>query len=105
MATRSSTLVWLIGHPEENLPCNSLPRGVDLLRTFYHYELLNNSVLESRNITIEKLLQIWEKAHIPCAEKRSIVVKFNSLLEQYKLLKKSKGRATDTQKGMRCNIR
>ena len=67
-------------------------------RRKFTVQLSSKSVAESRTIAIEKLMQIWEQVHIPCAEKRSVVVKFNSLLEQYKLLKKSKGRTTDAQK-------
>ena len=93
--TRSQTLTWLIGQPEEHFASNVLPTGVDMMKTFhYNREILKKSVTDSRNDMITNLLIVWESAGIPTAEKRNVVTKFDVLLNKYNLVKKREIKTT-----------
>ena len=99
MTTRQKTCLWLIGQPEEKLPELVLPTKGDVLKTFYHYHNdLKMTVPRSLKATTDEVIGIWNKARISTAFEPNIVSKMKSLFEEYKLLKKNKGRSSKNQK-------
>lgn len=97
--TRSRTAVWLIGQPEKDLPYSVLPTMGDVLRTFFHYhKSLKQTVPASANSTSGDLAHIWSKARIPMTYQPHIVSKLKAYVDEYNLIKKNKGRASDSQR-------
>jgi hypothetical protein len=98
-ATRSTTDFWLIGQTQSELPKNVLPTTGDILRTFFHHHrICKKTIPESSKHTAESLTEIWNRARIPTTYETHIVAKIKGLVESYSLVKKNKGRDSESQK-------
>ncbi|XP_047123055.1 uncharacterized protein LOC124806322 [Hydra vulgaris] len=96
--TRTRTAVWLIGQPEKDLPSNVLPTTGDVLRTFFHYhKTIKQTVSASAKSTSSDLVKIWSKARIPMTYQPHIVSKVKVCFDEYSLIKKNKGRESESQ--------
>ena len=67
--------MWLIGAPDSNLnQTNKLPLLQETLSVFfYHNKELNIVLKESAEVTVQQVLDIWEKVGIPTAHWYDIV--------------------------------
>jgi hypothetical protein len=96
--TRNRTVIWLIGQPEKNLPNTVLPTMGDIMRTFFYYHrILKQTIPESAKSTSADLVQIWDKARVPSTYQPHIVSKLKTCVDEYNLIKKNKGRTSDSQ--------
>jgi len=97
-ATRSQTAIWLVGHPQPNLPENSLPTTGEVLQTFmHHHVVLLKTVPESLKSTTIELVGNWNRARIPVAFQPNIISKMKGLVDEYNLIKKNKSRRSEAQ--------
>ncbi|KAK0064327.1 hypothetical protein Bpfe_005986 [Biomphalaria pfeifferi] len=97
--TRSKTAVWLIGQLQDVLPANVLPKTSDVLKVFcYHHHTEKTTVSESAKLTSYQILELWDKARIPTTYDTHVIEKLKSVFEEYQLIKKNKGRASDAQR-------
>lgn len=96
--TRSSTMVWLIGHPNPILDkehFNQLPTVRQVLcRLFYDLKTNKQSLSISSSITIDELYQLWQMANIPTTQKPNAVAKLKKVYEKYVSICKNKNRQT-----------
>ncbi|KAK0054713.1 prostaglandin-E(2) 9-reductase [Biomphalaria pfeifferi] len=97
--TRIKTEVWLIGQLQDVLPANVLPTTSDVLKVFcYHHHTEKKTVSESAKLTSYQILELWDKARIPTTYDTHVIEKLKSVFEEYQLIKKNKGRASDAQR-------
>lgn len=66
VATRSSTEVWLVGHPIDRIDeQNQLPTSGMALRRIYHEMKVNKATLPiACGAVADEILSFWEKANI-----------------------------------------
>ena len=96
--TRKRTVFWLIGQPEKNLPNTVLPTMGDIMRTyFYYHRILKQTIPESAKSTLADLVQIWDEARVPSTYQPHIVSKLKTCVDECNLIKKNKGRTSDSQ--------
>lgn len=96
-ATRASTDIFMIGQCIETLSERHLPTILEVLQFFFNYTG-NKKEAEAKKEVVRQVLQVWARARIPTKEERSINEMFNKILENYKKIKKNKGRNCDSQK-------
>ncbi|KAK0044667.1 hypothetical protein Bpfe_025955 [Biomphalaria pfeifferi] len=97
--TRSKTEVWLIGQLQDVLPANVLLTTSDVLKVFcYHHHTEKKTVSESAKLTSYQILELWDKARIPTTYDTHVIEKLKSVFEEYQLIKKNKGRASDAHR-------
>lgn len=98
MATRNSTQLYLIGDPINVIPTTKLPSiGQALQRFFYIHLQEKKSIKESANITINEILEIWGKAHIPTTQSYNAIAKLKSVHKKWSNLKKRINQRTPAQ--------
>ena len=74
--TRKSTTHWLIGTEDDKILGGKLPRTRQVLRFFFHqHYTLRRTIRESARAAVREALRFWERALIPTAEVKNIVVK------------------------------
>ncbi|KAK0065084.1 hypothetical protein Bpfe_005642 [Biomphalaria pfeifferi] len=96
--TSSKTEVWLIGQLQDVLPANVLLTTSDVLKVFCYHHTEKKTVSESAKLTLYKILELWDKARIPTTYDTHVIEKLKSVFEEYQLIKKNKGRASDAQR-------
>ena len=85
--TRSKTFIYLIGEPKESFETRMLPTCEEALQVyFFHHKKKSLSTKDASKFVICQLKEIWSKAHIPIAESKSIVRKFETAKEIQKYL-------------------
>ena len=97
-ATGKREGVYLIGHYEDDIKGAKLPSIRQALGHFlYLHNEKHKTTRESAKTTIEKIIEFWVKAAIPTKSKQHCIIKIEKLFSEWKNLKKSKNRRTDTQ--------
>ena len=97
-ATGKREGVYLIGHSEDDIKGAKLPSIRQALGHFlYLHNEKHRTTRESAKTTIEKIMEFWVKASIPTKSKQHCIIKIEKLFYEWKNLKKSKNRRTDTQ--------
>ena len=89
LLTRSNDLVFLIGHPKENLNGARLPSGRDVMQNFIFYQRsLKHTINDSAQQVYEQLLPFWIKSALPTRRKDHVIKKITDLYaEHVKLMK------------------
>ena len=89
--TRSSDIVWLIGHPKETIAGARLPSARDVMRNFVHFHRKQKlTIAESAQLVHDQLLPFWDKSRLPVRYKSAIIKQIKDLYCQHAtLLKKS----------------
>lgn len=91
MATRVATSEWIIGQWRSELPQNTLPTKLDVLKTFcYYHNSFKKTISESAKITSDKLIVVWNKARIHTSFETFIVLKIKKMFIEYLKLEKNK---------------
>ena len=99
MATRSKTEVYLLGSTINELTGSKLPSVHMALGFFLHQHLeLKKPIRQASAITIKEIKEFWEKARIPVRDEHNCQNKLQKCFEEWRLLKKNKGRSSKTQK-------
>jgi len=99
MTTRSLTQIYLLGTTITELTGTKLPSIVMALRLFFHHHLvMKQTVRVSSTVVVTEVSKFWHKARIPIQDSQHCQVKLERLFEEWRLLKKGKGRRSDVQK-------
>lgn len=97
-ATRSKTEVYLLGSTLTEITGNKLPSLRQALGLFLHHHLeLKQTIRQSSAVTVEKLAMLYQMARIPMMDPRNCITKLERTFEEWRLLKKNKGRQSVTQ--------
>ena len=99
MATRYQSRVFLLESTISELTGNKLPSLRMVLRLFLHHHIdLKETIRASSAFTVGEVSKFWQKARIPMRDQQNCQTKLKSF-EEWRLLKKNRGRQTTTQKG------
>jgi len=110
LVTRSQSDVYLIGQPISQFGGLVLPTTNEVLQVYYFYHK-NENLTQSNAIenVVDQIILIWNKARVPCAEKRNIIRKLELLLQKYRNICRNKTRKGVSQKAkeeeFKCQIR
>jgi hypothetical protein len=97
-ATRSQTEVYLLGCTVTELTGSKLPSLRMALGYFLHHHLkLHETIRQSSTATIEEIAKFWHKVRIPIRDVQNCHTKLEKAFEEWRLLKKNKGRQSQTQ--------
>ena len=97
-ATRSQKELYLIGSTVTELTGSKLPSMRMALGLFLHHHLeLNETIRQSSASAITEIANFWQKARIPMRDNQNCQTKLEQTFEEWRLLKKNKGRKTSTQ--------
>lgn len=84
---------YLIKETSNEILGAKLPSKEQVLSVFLHHHMTKNkSVSESAAIVTSEVEAYWKKARLPVQRKDKIIEKIKKLFNQWKLLKKNKGR-------------
>lgn len=98
-STRSQTEVYLLGSYVSELTGSKLPSLRMALGLFlYHHIEKNETVRQSSANTVEEISKFWNKARIPIRDNQNCQTKLERTFEEWRLLKKNKGRESVTQR-------
>jgi hypothetical protein len=98
-ATRSRTLVYLIGSTDSVINGNKLPSNGQMLKVFfYNHTELKKTVHDAAVTTIDMAIPFWDRARIPLRARQHLITKLENLFGKWKTLKKTKNHNTDKQK-------
>lgn len=98
-STRSQTKVYLLGADTSELTGSKLPSLRMALGLFLHHHLeLKKTVRISSDATVTEVAKFWNKASIPMRDHQNCQTKLERAFEEWRLLKKNKGRSSQTQK-------
>src|ERR1043165_5305252 len=97
--TRSQKLVYILGTTVIALTGSKLPSLRMALGLFLHHHIeLKSAIRESSTIVVTKIAKFWQRAGIPMQDPQNCQTKLEKLFEEWRLLKKNKGRTSATQK-------
>lgn len=98
--TRQADTIFLIGVKdlEPISRFNQLPTLRQVLLSFHFFLQEKKSVRNASHSTVEELILVWQKAAIPIRLVKHCIDKLEKLHSEWLLLKKYKGRISDTQK-------
>ena len=97
-ATKSQTEVYLLGCTVTELTGSKLPSLRMALGYFLHHHLkLHKTIRQSSTATVEEIAKFWHKARIPIRDVQNCHTKLEQAFEEWRLLKKNKGRQSETQ--------
>lgn len=99
-STRQTDNVFLIGirDLEPISRMNQLPTLRQVLLRFHFFLNEKKSVRNASHSTIEELIPVWQKAAIPTRLTKHCIEKLEKVHTEWGLLRKNKGRTSDTQK-------
>lgn len=99
-STRQADTIFLIGVKdlEPISRFNQLPTLRQVLLRFHFFLQEKKSVRNASHSTVEELILVWQKAAIPIRLVKHCIDKLEKLHSEWLLLKKNKGRISDTQK-------
>ena len=96
--TRSKSTVYLLDHTEPALSGSKLPTSLMVLRVFLHkHKEEKLPIKQATSETLSDVMEYWEKARIPTKHKQDCHKKLEKLFDEWRKLKKNKGRRTKTQ--------
>lgn len=94
-STRSQTQVYLLGSTLTELNGSKLPSIRMALGLFLHNHIeKRQTVRQASTSTIREIATFWDKARIPTRKVQNCQTKLEKLFEEWRLLKKNKGRQT-----------
>ena len=96
-ATRSQTQVYLLGSTVTELTGSKLPSLRMALGFFLHHLDMHKTIRQSSAATAEEIAKFWHKARIPIRDVQNCQTKLEQTFEEWRLLKKNKGRQSVTQ--------
>ena len=97
--TRRNAEVWLLGKGSEELSSARLASNGDALRLLMYYHVDGRcSVKQSAYHAVEKMLEIWQRARIPCQRIDACVRVLLKLFDDYQRLKKNRTRNNNKDK-------
>jgi hypothetical protein len=86
-------------HPAESIEGGKLPSREQVLGYFLHHHInQNKTVRMSATETVSRVEEFWSQAGIPMQHRQDVIKKIERLFDEWKILKKSKSRVTETQK-------
>lgn len=99
-STRQADTIFLIGVKdlEPISRCNQLPTLRQVFLRFHFFLEEKNSVRNASHSTVEELILVWQKSTIPIRLAKHCIDKLEKHHSEQLLLKKNKGRTSDTQK-------
>ena len=96
-ATRSKTKLYLLGEPVTVLTGSKLPSLRMTLGLFLHHHIeLKQTIRKSSAVTITEIAKFWLKARLPIKDHQHCQTKLEKVFDEWKLLKKNKGRTNST---------
>jgi len=97
--TRNSAEVWLLGKGTDQLSRSHLPTNGDALRLlmFFHTEQ-KLTLKEAASRSVSRVIQLWQRARIPCQRTDSGVRILTKLYDDYAKLKKNRKRNIEQDK-------
>ena len=100
--TRSSTAVWLVGHPIASIdgPAQLPTCGVALRRLLYEMKTNNSSLPISCSTVADELMSLWVRASITTTAKPHVVTKLKVMHQDHVKVSKNKARRSATQIGL-----
>ena len=99
MTTRSKTVVHLIGEPSKDFTERVLSTAINVLSVYFHLHKINQvPKKDAISDVVHRLLNIWDKARIPTAEKRAIIKKLEVLIDKYRQVEKHAKRGGEIQR-------
>lgn len=98
-STRGKTQIYLLGGCITEIKGSKLPSLRMALGLFLHHHIeLKSTIRESSAICVKEISKYWDKARIPIRDPQNCITKLEKVFEEWRLLKKNKGRQTETQK-------
>lgn len=99
VSTRSTTEIYLIGHPTEDLCYDVLPTTLDVVKNyFYHHTIKGLSQKDSLKIVAHEIHSIWSQVDIPICAEKNVVRKLHAVVMRYRDLGRSKQRGGPSQR-------
>lgn len=96
--TRSQNIVYLLGSTVTELTGSKLPSVRMALGFFLHHHLeMRETIRQSSAATVEEIAKFWHKARIPIRDAQNCQTKLERSFEEWRLLKKNKGRQSLSQ--------
>ena len=103
--TRSKDLVFLIGHPIEQLSGACLPSGRDIMQNFIHFQRSQKyAINDSAHKVYEQLMPFWLKSGLPTRHKDNVIKKIIDMYSEHEKLMKNvaRGNAKDAENQLKC---
>ena len=98
-ATRSSTEVFLVGHPSASISGSKLPTNRQALQYFLY--LKRDSPTQDNHViaydTIDAIIPFWQMARIKTMTRQNAMLHFMKIHESHRKLARNKDRPTDPQ--------
>jgi len=94
--------LWLIGHPNHDIPGEQLPSQRQVLPLFSYYHK-DKTIHESAGFVAAKVSDFWNRARIPTKQRYHVIAHIEKLFKTYCKPKKNKGRMTESRV-MRWNL-
>jgi len=82
--------LWLIGHPNDDIPGQLLPSQRQALQLFSYYHT-DKTIHESAGFVAAKVSAFWNRARIPTKQRYHVIARIEKLFKTYCKLEKSKG--------------
>src|SRR6218665_459294 len=89
-STRSQKELWLIAHPNDDIPGQRLVSQRQVLQLFSYYHK-NKTIYESAGFVAAKVSDFWNRARIPTKQRYHVIARIEKLFKTYCKLKKEQG--------------